>query len=185
MSEPASSQPGALTPALFAARFRECSRVLWCVAAGVLGDRGPAEDVLQEAALMALSKLGTFRPGSSFVAWMSQFVRYVALNQRRKLDRRASALRAEGDGALFGARTEPRTGADPFDANVLSALKSLSDIARTCLLLKTVVELDYAEISELLEIPAGTAMSHVSRARAKMQELLAEPERAAGLKGAR
>lgn len=185
MSEPPSSQPEALTPALFAARFRESSRVLWCVAAGVLQDRGQAEDVLQEAALTALSKLDTFRPGSSFVAWMSQFVRYVALNQRRKVDRRARALQAEGANALSTARPEPRTGADLFDANVMRALDSLGDTARTCLLLKTVMELDYAEISDLLEIPTGTAMSHVSRARAKMQQLLAEPEPAVGLGGAR
>jgi RNA polymerase sigma-70 factor, ECF subfamily len=185
MSEPPSSQSEALTPALFAAHFRESSRVLWCIAAGVLQDRGQAEDVLQEAAMTALSKLDSFRPGSSFVAWMSQFVRYVALNQRRKVDRRARALQAEGANPLSNAPAEPRTGADTFDANVMRALGSLGETARTCLLLKTVLELDYAEIADLLQIPPGTAMSHVSRARAKMQQLLAEPELAVELGGVR
>ncbi len=185
MSETEPSAAGTLTPAQFAARFRESSRVLWCIAAGVLGDRGPAEDVLQEAAMTALRKLDTFAPGSNFAAWMGQFVRYIALNQRRKVNRREHALRVDGVGALSSAQPATRTDTELFDADVTRALGALGETARTCLLLKTVLELDYAEIADLLEIPAGTAMSHVSRARAKMQQLLAEPNLTVGLGGAR
>lgn len=178
--QPADAAP--LTPAAFAARFRESSRVLWCVAAAVLGDRHQAEDVLQEAAMTALGKLDTFRHEASFVAWMSGYVRYVALNQRRKRQRQADILRR--DASSMG----PSEGAEPdtpgFDANVLRALDSLGETARTCLLLKTVLELDYTEISELLEIPPGTAMSHVSRARGRMQKLLAQERPQVGHRGA-
>ncbi len=170
MSSP-SSPPGALTPSSFAARFRASSRVLWCVAAGVLGDRTQAEDVLQEAAVVALGKLDSFRPGSNFVAWMSQYVRFVSLNDRRKRERRRRALAAKQPESSPAAvlPDDPRA---PFDTDVAEALASLSEAQRTCLLLKTVVELEYAEIAAMLEMPAGTAMSHVSRARAKMQKLL-------------
>ena len=125
--------------------------------------------------MTALDKLGTFRPGTNFEAWMSQFVRYVALNHRRKHARRARALNEQARGLAGSGSTSPPSTA-VFDAGVQRALDTLGETARTCLLLKTVVELDYAEISALLEIPAGTAMSHVSRARAKMRELLPEPE---------
>lgn len=165
--------PQALTPAEFAGLFRDSSRTLWCVAAGVLCDRSQAEDVVQEAALKALTKLHEFRRGSSFVAWMSQIVRFVALNHRRKRERRERALAASG-AELMTAVTQPEHPRG-FDANVLRALQSLDETARTCLLLKTVVELEYAEIATILEIPAGTAMSHVSRSRARMQKLLTEP----------
>ena len=84
--------PDPLTPARFAVLFRASSRVLWCVAVGVVGDRDLGEDIVQEAAVLALGKLGTFRPGSSFAAWMGQYVRYLALNQRRKSLRRQRAL---------------------------------------------------------------------------------------------
>lgn len=164
--------PGALTPRLFALHFRECSRVLWCVAAGVLGDRTYAEDVLQEAALIALSKLESFRPGSNFVAWMSQYVRFVSLNDRRKRERRRRALDAERAAGTEATTTAPPNLQEPFDRDVADALGSLSEAQRTCLLLKTVVELEYTEIAGLLEMPPGTAMSHVSRARAKMHKLL-------------
>lgn len=164
-----------LTPARFAMLFRASSRVLWCVAVGVIGDRDQGEDIVQEAALLALGKLDTFRPGSSFPAWMGQYVRYLALNWRRKSQRRQRALDAEGPSLLPQAPTPPHDPQALFDRNVTQALATLSESQRTCLLLKTVVELEYAEIAELLEMPPGTAMSHVSRARAKMRSLL-EPE---------
>ena len=172
-----------LTPARFAMLFRASSRVLWCVAVGVVGDREQGEDIVQEAALLALGKLDTFRPGSSFPAWMGQYVRYLALNQRRKSQRRQRALDMDGPSLVPQA---PAPHQDPhalFDRNVAQALAALSESQRTCLLLKTVVELEYTEIADLLEIPSGTAMSHVSRARAKMRSLL-EPETSASPKEA-
>lgn len=151
--------------------------MLWCVAAGVLGERSQADDVLQEAALTALGKLETFREGSSFVAWMGQYVRFVALNHRRKQARRQRSLSTRPPMSSED-RSPPHPGDELFDANVLRALQTLGETQRTCLLLKTVVELEYAEIAQMLEIPAGTAMSHVSRARAKMQALLQETDMA-------
>lgn len=171
---PYDPSPDRLTPARFATLFRESSRVLWCVAVGVVGDRAHGEDIVQEAALVALGKLDTFRPGTSFAAWMGQTVRYLALNHRRKVQRRRVALDAES--SQLAPAGLPATDAQTmFDRSVSGALAELSESQRTCLLLKTVVELEYAEIAELLEMPAGTAMSHVSRARAKMRTLL-EPD---------
>jgi RNA polymerase sigma-70 factor (ECF subfamily) len=168
---PFAPSPGPLTPSGFATMFRASSRVLWCVAVGVVGHRDQGEDIVQEAALLALGKLDSFEPGSSFAAWMGQYVRFVALNHRRKSERRKRALEAESP-SLQPRVAPPPTEPDMFDRNVSDALASLSEAQRTCLLLKTVVELEYAEISALLEIPAGTAMSHVSRARAKMRQQL-------------
>jgi RNA polymerase sigma-70 factor (ECF subfamily) len=59
-----------------------------------------------------------------------------------------------------------------FDDDVLSALKSLGADARCCLLLRVVEELSYHDISELMEIPEGTAMSHVHRAKAALRQRL-------------
>ncbi len=172
-----------LTPARFAMLFRASSRVLWCVAVGVLGDRDQGEDIVQEAALLALGKLDTFRPGSSFAAWMGQYVRYLALNQRRKSQRRQRALDADGPSLVPQSPAPPEDPQALFDRSVARALGALSEPQRTCLLLKTVVELEYGEIAELLDMPSGTAMSHVSRARAKMRSLL-QPETDASAKEA-
>src|SRR5213079_264175 len=61
-----------------------------------------------------------------------------------------------------------------FDDHVTKALNSVSDVARACLLLRTIEQMEYSEISRLLQIPEGTAMSHVHRARQHLRERLAD-----------
>jgi RNA polymerase sigma-70 factor (ECF subfamily) len=169
----------------FAAMFTANARSLWCVAAAMLADRALAEDAVQEAALIALRKLETFEPGTSFSAWMGRIVRNVSRNLARR--RAQGPLPASGTPTLEGAcaRHEMnedantvmrsgtlRTDQDSFDDQVTAALSTLSETARSCLLLRTVLDLPYREIAALLSIPEGTAMSHVHRARQQMREQL-------------
>ncbi len=63
---------------------------LWLIAAAITGDRTEADDIVQDAALVALRKLGDFTAGTSFVAWMSQIVRLTALNHVRKSNRQST-----------------------------------------------------------------------------------------------
>ncbi len=62
---------------------------------------------------------------------------------------------------------------EAFDDRLLGALKTLGETPRACLLLRTVEEMSYREISEILGIPEGTAMSHVHRTRQALRERLA------------
>lgn len=167
------SHPGSLTPAVFADCFRHCTPALWCIAAAVLGDRTHAEDVLQESAMIGLGKLDAFVPSTSFAAWMGQIVRFTALNHRRKLQRRAKSETASAAPDV-GVPAPPLANEAGFDARTLAALDALGETSRACLLLKTVLELEYTEIAETLGIPPGTAMSHVHRARAQMRAVLVD-----------
>jgi RNA polymerase sigma-70 factor (ECF subfamily) len=181
-----------LSPDDFAERFKGCSRQLWCIAAAVVGDAHQAEDVLQEAALVALDKLDEFDPATAFMAWMGRIVRYVALNHaRRRARRRAVALAPEAPGAPVirgGNGAAPVDGRGEilpdqrsFDDRLLGALRGLDQTARACLLLRVVVDLSYREISLALGIRPGTAMSHVCRARQALQDRLAANPSAAPL----
>ncbi|MCG3127586.1 MAG: ECF RNA polymerase sigma factor SigR [Phycisphaerae bacterium] len=192
MLEPSPRAPsGPLTADEFAAHFRESFRTLWLVAVGVVRDSALAEDIVQDAAIVALGKLAQYQPGTSFRAWMGQTVRFVALNRLRKESkrRRKTTLSPElehiaeerADGG-----TTPMTAADGrisgdqmhFDDEMMRALNQVGETARACLLLRTIEELEYTEISEVLGIPEGTAMSHVHRTRQFLRERLAH--RAAG-----
>lgn len=161
-----------LTADEFTARFHEGARVLWTLAAGLLGDPTEAEDVCQEAFLAAHAKRDRFEPGTNFLAWMGRFIRNVAANELRKRARRrtASADPAQLDRSVAVA-PDPLPAADElfpeeaFDERVLAGLRELNEVPRTCLLLRAVRDLSYAEIAALLGIPEGTAMSHVHRAR--------------------
>jgi RNA polymerase sigma-70 factor (ECF subfamily) len=179
----------------FVTEFTASFRLYWLIAVGIVGDSALAEDVVQEAAIVALGKLDQYQPGTSFNAWLGQMVRYVALNEQRK-QRRRSAVSL--DPATMDQST-PDTSAAPgggklrltsrgqlppdqayFDDRVLEALGEVKETARACLLLRTVEGLDYAEISRLLEIPEGTAMSHVHRTRKLLRQRLAEMQPGTG-----
>lgn len=173
----------------FAELFAQSSRTLWCLAAAVLGRPEAAEDVLQDAAMTALGKLEDLVDPAGFEAWMGQIVRFTALNARRRRDR---DRKVAGDGesdpttALPAPRLLPRPAVaddgtllpdqDAFDDHVQEALGSLDEIPRACLLLKVVMDLGYKEISSMLGIPEGTAMSHVHRARQRLKARLTSDE---------
>jgi RNA polymerase sigma-70 factor (ECF subfamily) len=108
---------------------------------------------------------------------MSQIVRLTALNHRNKSGRRNvrvtdparldQSVSSDVHNATFpftddGHVTENQV---DFDDEVRSALYEISDVARMCLLLRVVQQLSYDEIAEPLQLPAGTAMSHVHRAK--------------------
>jgi RNA polymerase sigma-70 factor (ECF subfamily) len=171
----------------FASRFQVSARRLWAVAAAVLGDRSEAQDVLQEACVIALEKLGTFRAGTSFEAWMGRIVRFVALNRLRK--RRPTSVEPEVLDGPAPAPPAPARALTPhgqlendqeqFDDDVVAALRTLAPTARACLLLRAVEHLEYSAIATVLGIPEGTAMSHVHRSRERMRALLSPSSPAA------
>jgi RNA polymerase sigma-70 factor (ECF subfamily) len=151
----------------FSARFQAGARVLWTLAAGLLGDPSEAEDVCQEAFLAAYAKRDQFEPGTDFLAWMGRFVRYVSANEVRKRARRRTATTDPVvlDGGVAPAAESANLGADEFDERLLAGLAELNEVPRACFLLRTLRELTHAEIAALLAIPEGTAMSHFHRAR--------------------
>jgi len=164
----------------FATRFERAAPVLWCVAAGVLGSRHAAEDAVQEAALQAMAKLTTFRADTDFTAWMAKIVRFTALNQMRRVHREPKPFHPDIPDPIAPTAATPIVSEAGdilpdqagLDDHVLNGLNSLHETQRTCLLLRTVLELSYREIGEMLEIPMGTAMSHVHRARQQLVDQL-------------
>ncbi len=176
--------PASGLPADFESLFRLSAKSLWLTAFGMVRDRTLADDVVQEAAIIGLSKFSTFQAGTSFAAWMGRIVHFVARNTQRSVRRRrttpldervsdppappvAEPLRVPIEsGGLLPADQEA------FDDEVSAALRELGDTARVCLLLRTVEGMEYAEIAKTLDIPEGTAMSHVHRARQFLRERL-------------
>ena len=113
--ESSGRKAGPLTAEEFAALFQREARVLWTIAAAVLGDASEADDVLQEAALMALGKLDRFERDTHFTAWMGRFVRNVAINSVRKRARRDTRPVAPESLGHLGAPEIP--GRPPVDTN--------------------------------------------------------------------
>jgi len=188
----------------FDAEFRGAHPTLWVLAAGIVLHRSDADDVVQEAAIIGLQKLGSFRPGTNFRAWMGEIVRNVALNHRRGERRRARRLGARIDvhdapiagrpdrpegtglGEALGGVTGSGTGSlhglrEQLDDHLAHALQALDPIVRTCVLLRCVQGLTYREISLLMSIPEGTAMSHVFRGRGTLAAALSSSKSRSGV----
>ena len=191
------SSSAALSMDEFSDLFRKGFRVLWLIAAGIVADRLLAEDIVQEAAVVALQKREQFQRGSSFTAWMGQIVRFIAMNHNRKENRRATTAQEAGviesgtrfSGGVRSPSPHDKSAETPlhldsefnlpadqaqFDDLVVKALNEVHPEGRSCLLLRVVEGLDYKEISRIFDIPAGTAMSHVSRSKQILRERLAE-----------
>ncbi len=168
---------------LFAESYQHC----WLIAAAITGDRVEADDIVQESSLIAFAKRAEFKAGTSFTAWISQIVRLTALNYLRKsvrrtniatdpamIDRAVASVAVSAKSGFAAISESGRLNEDhgDFDDEVLLALHEISDEARACLLLRVVQQLSYGEISQTLQIPEGTAMSHVHRAKQSMRRRL-------------
>lgn len=141
---------------------------------------------MQQSAVVGLERLNTFAPETSFVAWMVQIVRNLALNEARKRTRRATApmdgsvmdTTMVGGGAgtharpAIDGRGQPIRGGDVFDDELMGALRTLDETARGCLLMRVILDMPYQQIALALDIPEGTAASHVHRARAALRDAL-------------
>ncbi|HVZ93083.1 MAG TPA: RNA polymerase sigma factor [Phycisphaerales bacterium] len=150
-------------------------RPLWGIAVAIVRDRALADDVVQDAAVIALQKAAEFDPATNFLAWASQIVRYTALNQRRKVQR---------DPVVPAGSLEhnDRPGASPLSAldraetneRLERALDTLDETPRACVVLRGALGLSYKEIAAALSIPEGTAMSHFFRASRALRAALSD-----------
>jgi RNA polymerase sigma-70 factor, ECF subfamily len=173
----------------FEALFATAAKPAWVVAAGILMDPHASDDALQEVAVVAWQKRFDFQIGTNFTAWLCQIARHISLRQRRDRHGMQSIERIEEPTLETNAHasTTPAELAKPtmelmerlgLSGPLARALATLDEDARACLLLRTVLDVDYAEIAAILQIPEGTAMSHVHRSRKRLMELLSDPMKA-------
>jgi len=144
-----------------------------------------AEDLVQETFLKALRGFASFEPGSNFKAWIFRILRNTYLTSRSGLTAmRTVALEDElnaGDepgSALYpeGAidRETPETNLIRLSdrAALHSAMEKLPPPLLEVILLCDVEEMKYREIATVLDIPIGTVMSRIARARTALRATL-------------
>lgn len=154
---------------------RRVGRLALPVAAGVLGGRAQAEDIVQEIVLDAMQSLTNLRDPDRFEAWVH---RISVRHSRRAL--RARALR-HGRERSIDAVEVPCAGAGPEGAlaerdELRAALMTLPVRQRTAIVLRYLHGLTDAEIARALGCRVGTAGSLLSRARATLRERLRPDE---------
>ncbi len=151
--------------------------VLLRVAQTLTGSWADAEDVVQETLIRAWRAADRF-DGAHPRAWLLTIMRRTQLNsvRRRRPDLVADTSCFDAHRPAFGARAvadpEQRHVDRHFSAAVELAVAALDPRYRPVLLLIDVDQLTYAETAEVLDVPVGTVMSRLSRARGKVRREL-------------
>jgi RNA polymerase sigma-70 factor, ECF subfamily len=150
-------------------------------------DDHAAEDVVQEAYLRALKFFGSFRGGDG-KAWILAIVRnacfdWLRLHRTQDLhdsfDEDIHSPDTDHPGAhAGGAMANPETSAATSAAaeRIGDALESLGAEYREALVLRELEGLSYKEIASIAEVPIGTVMSRLARARKQLRKQLFERE---------
>ena len=142
-------------------------------------DRTEAEDLVQETFTEALQSFHRFEQGTNCRAWLITIMRH--LQSKRWRARGRARLISDSDVDLAGTIPfEPPTPQHVTDADMLRALDALPDGFREVVLLADVQELSYREIAAALEVPIGTVMSRLSRARQMMRRQLTDRAESGG-----
>ena len=145
-----------------------------------------AAELTQDTFVKVLENINSFRGKSSFYTWLFRVAVNHTLNYcKRRFKLSPVSLDAENDqieeskGKLAAVLAAP----DGLDPAVVAQQKELSQIVvnligqlaqeyRVVLVLRDIEQMTYAEISEVLRIETGTVKSRLSRARAKLRQLL-------------
>lgn len=141
----------------------------------ITGNDADALDATQEALIAIVRGLPRFDGRSRFSTWAYRVATNACLDELRRRKRRPVVGLPEHDGAAVDL-VDP-TAADPATTvgerqEVDAALARLAPDFRVAVVLRDLCQLDYAEISEVLEIPAGTVRSRIARGRAQLADLI-------------
>lgn len=139
------------------------------------GNATDAEDLTQQTFLIAQQKLHQLREPEKARGWLYAVLRSCHLKGLRKRQPTAAGnLELNVDEIPDDVPQD-----EPFDRQRLqSSLNDLPDEYRTVLVMYYYQECSYKEIAEQLELPIGTVMSRLSRAKSKLRHKLLDSERA-------
>jgi RNA polymerase sigma-70 factor (ECF subfamily) len=132
-------------------------------ALALLGDRGLAEDALQEAWLDVWRALPRFQLGRPFRPWLLCIVAHRARKQTRHLPTWLPLTGAILTGRTTDSSFAPWTGPG-LDDTLGAALRTLSPEQQQVCALRYFADLDLAEIARLTGVPVGTVKSRLHRA---------------------
>lgn len=146
-------------------------------ARALLRDRDVADDMVQDCLERVISRWDQRRNAADTRQWVFAIAHNLAMNKLRQTARRGLHVAIEDvDEAEMAAPGLQEEGLRRQE--LMRALDTLPPEQRSVLLLVSVEDLSYAEAAKALDIPIGTVMSRLARAREKLQRALnGEPRR--------
>lgn len=141
-------------------------------------DGRDAEDVVQEAYLRALKHFDTFKGGDAR-PWLLKIVRntYYTWIQRNRVKEPTTPFDEEEDIHVSDAPNPEMVLLKETDKKLVRhALRKLPTEFLEVIVLREFEELSYKQIADTIQVPVGTVMSRLARARERLARILLEPE---------
>jgi RNA polymerase sigma-70 factor (ECF subfamily) len=175
----------------FSLLIAQYSQSLYTLIARSLQDPADAADITQEVFLKVFRSIRSFNGESSLRTWMYRIALHEASNQRRwwtrhkrqelTIDTPLGASETEdGDDALCLGATLADGQDSPYEevekselkAKIEDSLRKLPEAFRIVVVLREMEGFSYDEIAEIVQVPAGTVKSRLTRGRAALKEIL-------------
>jgi RNA polymerase sigma-70 factor (ECF subfamily) len=163
----------------------ELSDQVFRVARHLVGSREEAEDLMQETYARAFRSWRSFTPGTNLRAWLLRILTNLNIDRGRRQQRtpQTTSIDEHSDYYLYN-RLEEAEGGRPLDeervieklsqGDIVDALTHVPHDFRDVLVLVDIGEFSYADTAQILDIPIGTVMSRLHRARRILKGELAE-----------
>lgn len=140
-------------------------------ARALTGDAWAADDLVQDTLERACDKWRLWAAGTNLRAWLFTLMHNLFANQvRRSVGRASAGLEVDLDD-VGDELADPQASPD-LALDLQRCLMCLPEDQRAVLLLVTLEDLSYAQVAQVLQVPIGTVMSRLSRARSRMRELM-------------
>ena len=150
--------------------------VLYSHASWLTRDQAEAEDLVQETLTKAFRAFESFQPDTNFKAWIFRILRNTFLTSRTGIAASHTVFLEDHPDMLDTVNVSPTPEDNLIQLNdqatLYTALDQLQPPLREILLLCDVEGLKYKDIALVLDLPIGTVMSRISRARVSLRKLL-------------
>jgi RNA polymerase sigma factor (sigma-70 family) len=140
-------------------------------ARSLMKERSAGDDLVQDCLERAISRWYQRRPDGNARTWLFTILHNLAVNRLRQQSRHGQSIPIEDAAdAVFAVAASQEDGLHRRD--IAAALDALPEEQRTVLLLISVEDLSYGEAARVLDIPIGTVMSRLSRARERLLKIM-------------
>lgn len=156
----------------FKQQLQACLPDLWRYAFALCRDRTLADDLVQDCAERALRKHALWQQEGELKPWLMKMLLNLYRNQLRTQSRRPRLV-AMDDITVEPAATEALEGKLAL-AQTARAIQTLPQEQREALLMVVLGGVSYKQAAEALDVPMGTLMSRLGRARAKLRDMMAD-----------
>jgi len=137
---------------------------------GLAGNAQDGDDLMQSTVERALGRAHQFEPGTRVDSWMFRIAQNLHIDGARAAQRRGRQVPVEDVPDMAGEDGRSTTENRSELAAARRALQAVPDDQRAAFLLVVVEGMSYREAADVLEVPVGTIMSRLARARGRIEQ---------------